>query len=131
MSSYRYDKLDFTSSQPNFINLPTLTLSLPCSGTIANGGNQTFSVPGQVESSATFFDFKAINTNTRSATYLTNAVAIDPIWLFVSSEVVQNKVTIANGLVTVGISVSNFTGGPITLIPQTFSIEVIKYQLPL
>ena len=128
--SYRYDQLNFSSVIPNFINLGTVSLSLPCSGTIANGGGHNFIVSGNVNDFSTFNDIKITNQNTGVSTYLVSNLDIDTIWQFVSSETVQNQVTFIGTLVTVEISVSNFTGGPITLINQTYAIEIIEYQLP-
>ena len=131
MPSYRYDQLLLSTGIPNFINLATIPLSLNCSGTIANGGGENFTVQASVNTFTTFNDIKITNTNTGNCTYLTgSSVAIDSIWQYISTETVQNSVTFIGTLVTIKVSVTNNTGASITLIPQTYSIEVIEYQLP-
>jgi hypothetical protein len=115
---------------PNFINLGTVEATLSCSGTIANGSGQNFQVQENVNTFTTFNDIKVTNTNTGNCTYLTNSVAIDPIWQYVSSETVQNSVSFVGTLVNIEVSVENFTGSSITLANQTFAIEIIGYQLP-
>jgi len=128
--SYRYDQLRFSTTIPNFINVATIPASLSISGTLADGGSQNFTVQPSLTTFTTFADIKFKNNNTGNATYLTNSVAIDPIWQYVSTETVQNSVTFVGSLISIVVSVTNNTGAPITLVNQTYSIEVIEYQLP-
>ncbi len=128
---YRYDQLALSTGIPNFINLATVPLTLTCSGTIANASGQNFTVSASVNTFTTFNDIKLTNTNTGNCTYLTgSSVAIDNIWQYKSTETVQNSVTFIGTLVTVEISVSNNTGASVTLVSQTYDIEIIEYQLP-
>ena len=130
MIQYRYDQLQFSTELPNFINIGTPTLSLPISGTIANGSGQNFSVNGNINTFSTFNDFKVTNQTLGQATYLTNNNAVNTIYQRVSTELVQNELTIIGTLVTFTITINNFTGGNITLHPQTFLLEIVEYQLP-
>lgn len=128
--SYRYDQLQFSTTLPNFINIATVPATLSINGTITNGNTQNFTVQPSLTTFTTFADIKLKNNNTGLATYLTNNVAIDPIWQYVSTETVQNSVSFVGSVVNIQVSVSNFTGSTITLINQTYSVEVIEYQLP-
>lgn len=128
--SYRYDNLQFSTAIPNFINVGTVPATLSVSGTIADGNGQNFIVQPTLTAFTTFADIKITNNTTGKATYLTNDVAIDNIWQYVSTETVQNSVTFIGSIVKVEISVTNNTGSPITLINQAYNIEVIEYQLP-
>lgn len=130
MVSYRYDQLQFSTAIPNFINIGTVTATLNVSGTIANGSGKNFIVQPTLTTFTTFADIKITNAGTGDATYLTNDVAIDPIWQYTSTELVQNSVSFLGSLVTIEISVSNNTGSSITLVNQTYDIEIIEYQLP-
>ena len=127
---YRYDQLQFSSVIPNFINLGTLTGTINCSGTIANGTGANFQVQVNTNNFSTFNDIKITNTNTNKSTYLTDTWDIDILWQFVSTETVQNQVTFIGTLCTVQISVFNGTGGSITLTSQSYTVEIIEYQLP-
>lgn len=130
MLSYRYDQLQFSSEIPNYINLGTPTASLPVSGTFINGAGTNFTATINLSATSTFLDVYVTNSNTGLRTLLQNDVSIDSVWQFVSSETVQNLITIANGVCTVQISMTNNTGSTITLIPQTFQIEAVEYQIP-
>lgn len=130
MIQYRYDQLQFSTELPNFINIGTPTLSLSISGTIANGSGQNFSVNGNINTFSTFNDFKVTNQSNGQATYLTNSNAVNTIYQRISTEIVQNELTIIGTLVTFTIMIDNFTGGNITLHNQTFLLEIVEYQLP-
>lgn len=130
MIQYRYDQLQFSTEIPNFINLSTPSFTIACSGTIGNGNTVNFTGNVNINNFSTFNDFKIVNQNTNQGTYLTNNSALTTIWQYVSSETVQNSLTVIGTLATVTISVSNFTGGTITLTPQTYRVEVVGYQLP-
>lgn len=128
--SYRYDQLQFSTAIPNFINIGVVPATISVSGTIAPSGGQTFQTSASLTTFTTFADIKITAQDTNSATYLTNAVAIDVIWNYASTETVQNSVNFVGSVVNISIEVSNNTASPITLVNQVFGIEIIEYQLP-
>lgn len=128
--TYRFDKLQFSTELPNYINVSEPVTSIACTGTYLNGGGTNFSVNVPLNSRSTFKDVYAINQNTNKKTLLSNNVAIDAIWQYVSSETIKNSLTFTGNILTVTINLSNFTGGTITITPQTYTIEVLEYALP-
>lgn len=131
MTSLRYDKLLMSTTIPNFINLPTATFGITCSGIVANGSTLNFPGSISINNFSTFNDIKATNISTNKTTYLTNGYSIDPIFQYVADETVTVSVKFIGTLVSVNIAVSNFgMFANITLTSQTFNIRVIGYKLP-
>jgi hypothetical protein len=126
---YRYDQLQFSSVIPNFINIGHPTGSVTASGTIPNLSGANFTVNITLGTLNTFMGVFATNQNTGKRTFINNGSAIATIWQFVSSETVQDTLTFLGTTATFTIQVSNNTGGSITLTSQTYSIEVVEYQI--
>lgn len=131
MSEYRYDGLQFSTELPNFINVGTPSVTFNVSGTIADGDEQDFTATLALSPSATFSDYKVIGQTAGQSTDLANGNAVNVLWIFASSETVQNSLTISGGVATFKIQVSNFTGLSVTLTPQIFTLEAFEYMLPL
>jgi hypothetical protein len=131
MTQYRYDGLQFSTELPNFVNTGKPSVTLTVSGTIADGNEQDFTATLALDPTATFNDFKLTSQTAGQATYLTNDNAVVPLWIFASSETIQNSLSIIGTTVTFSIQVSNFTGAPVTLRTQMFTLEAIEYALPI
>ena len=131
MTKYRYDQLLFSSVTSNYINVGTYTSTVSCSGTYANGGGANFNGAVALPKALNLPQLYLINQNTNNKSLITDTSAsIDDIWQYVSSETVQIAINFTVNQATVQISVSNNTGATITLINQTYTIEVVEYQLP-
>lgn len=131
MTKYRYDQLAFSSVTANFINNASLTGSIACSGTIANGSGANFTTTITMPNSVQFSDIFLTNENTGKKSFLNNNTgSIDNIWQYVSTETVQISTNYSGSSVVIEISVNNFTGASITLVDQTYSVNVLVYDLP-
>lgn len=129
---YRYDNLQFSSVIPNFINTNKLTTSIACSGTYANGGGANFTGNVTLSNTTSFYDVYFINQNTNhkiSALATGSNVEISIIWQYESSETVQNSISLDGSILTAEISLFNGTGSSLTIVSQTYTLEVIEYQI--
>jgi hypothetical protein len=126
---YRYDQLRFSTVIPNFINIGNLTTNILCSGTYASGGGNNFTGSVTLSSQSNFFDVYLINQNTNQKVSLTSNVDIDLVWQYVSTEEVQDLVTVVGFDLTATINLFNGTGGSLTITSQTYTMEVVQYQI--
>lgn len=131
MVNYRYDQLQFSSVIPNFTNVGNVPGSIACSGTFPNLGGGNFTANLTLSTLNTFSDIYLSNQNTGKKTKLNNTLDIDLIWQYSSTETVQDSVSYLGSIVTIEISVFNGTGGTITLVNQTYSVEIIEYEIPI
>jgi len=131
MSSYRMDKIQFSSNLPNFINVKNDTGSITVSGTVAASSTSFFNGTITLSSRSNFFSLYAVSSytgnkysiNNVGSVYLSyaNASAFDQ--LFVYSTFVGNNLNIT-------LYVNNSGASPVTLIPQTYTFTAVEYQLP-
>lgn len=112
------------------INVDNLQDDLVVSGTIANGTGQTFTLTLNTTAPNNFNDIYALNKATTAKTQITSGTSLNNVYQPASSELVQNTVTFTPSSIIFTIQISNNTGAPVTLIPQTFTIQVVQYNLP-
>lgn len=131
MTKYRYDQLAFSSVTANFINAASLKGTISCSGTIANGAGANFTDTITLTDGVQFSDIFLTNQNTGNKSFLNNNTgSIDNIWQYISTETVQISTNYSGSSVVIEISIDNYTGASITLVNQTYSLNVLVYDLP-
>lgn len=129
---YRYDNLQFSSVIPNYINIGNLTTDIPCSGTYANGGGANFSGSVTLSGLTNFFDAYLINQNTNHKGSLLSCgsnVEATLIWQYKSTETIEDTISAVGFDLTATISLFNGTGSSLTIINQTYTFEVVQYQI--
>ena len=130
MSSYRMDKIQFSSNLPNFINVKNDTGTITVSGTVGVGAT-FFSGTISLSSRSNFFTLYAVDSYTGNKYAVNNvgslylsyspATALDQLFLYTTY--------VGNNL-NIFLYVVNNNAIPITLISQTYTFTAVEYQLP-
>lgn len=128
---YRLDNLSFSSLLPNYINVANASGVISLSGTYDDGTTTNFSITLALSGQQTFSDVYATQSTNNLKIQLNNNAAAGVIYDPVDTEFVQNSVVYSGGNVVVTITVNNNTGSSITLVPQTYTVEVVEYMLPV
>lgn len=123
------DNIIMCSELPSYINIGDTTASLTLSGTIPNGSNAASSIHIPISNLSNRSDIYATNTNTDEKSLL-SSTNFFPIYQSVSTETAGFYIQYSLGSILFTLFVDNFTGSTITLITQTFTIDIVQYQLP-
>lgn len=123
------DNVLLTSLLETYLNYDTKTGTITISGSVANLGTANFTTTIAVGRSQSIADIYAINRNTGLKMSL-NAGSIHHPYQDVSSENHAHSINYTDGIITVTLSVSNFTGAGIVLTSQVWDVVVVLYNVP-
>lgn len=125
------DGIQFFSRLPQYTELAPATGSLVLVGNgFPDGFSHTFSTTLSIDSNATRVDLYATNSNTGKKQLL-SSTGFPAVYQNVSGELAQHTITFGSNSLTWDLTITNNTGGPVTLIDQTFNLEAICYILPI
>lgn len=129
MTQIRPDSVILTSLIEAYQNFETLTSTMSISGTIANGGGDNFIVVLSATRSNVIGDIYATNQNTGKKMLL-NAGNIHHPYQAISTETDAHSISLNDSVITITLSIDNFTGGDITLVDQVWDITAVLYEVP-
>jgi hypothetical protein len=136
MPSLHPDRTQFTSLLPSYINVGNTSANMTITGSIANLNVANFDAIVSTTLTNNRVDLYARNlaTNVKehlAVNFFSNDTApIGGVYQHVSSEVVQYSTALVTGGIRFRVSISNFSGGTITLTDQQIQFTIVQYQLP-
>lgn len=125
------DKVVFSTLTDSYVNYanPSGTITIPAVG-MADGTTNNYSVTvpyTRANSRAdVYFLGNGLKVPANGGFRATNGT-----YTYTSSELANTYITYTSSSITVTISITNFTGGPITLIAQSIGVNVVAYDAPL
>ena len=130
MSSYRMDKIQFSSNLPNFINVKNDTCTITVSGTVAATGISFFNGTISLSSRSNFFSLYAVDSYTGNKYAVNNVGSLFFSYANVSSDQLFVYTTFVGNNLNITLYVENSGSSPVTLISQTYTFTAVEYQLP-
>ena len=130
MSSYRMDKIQFSSNLPNFINVKNDTCTITVSGTVAATGISFFNGTISLSSRSNFFSLYAVDSYTCNKYAVNNVGSLFFSYANVSSDQLFVYTTFVGNNLNITLYVENSGSSPVTLISQTYTFTAVEYQLP-
>lgn len=123
------DNIQFLSTLPNYINIANSPGTISISGTLPDTAVQDYSVTISTSRNNTRFDVYGTNQNTQTKQLFSNTTV--PVnYQNSGGELANIIISYAPTQMSVTIELTNNTGSPITLINQTFGINIVQYQIP-
>lgn len=135
MTQIRLDKVQFFSGLETYLNDETLTSDMAVSGSILNGGSQSFFAVINFSLTNRRADLYAKNLNTSRKRPLSGGARLNP-YQFASSETADLTALYDSNILGTGpgalaiLTVTNNTGSTINLVNQTLKISAVLYEVP-
>lgn len=127
----RPDSLIFASILDTYLNYATYTGNIVISGTVANGASVSFETVITTPKNNTRADIYLQNLNTGIKRPIENGLRLAP-YQNVSTEVCRAfAIFNPSNQITVSLSITNNTGGTITLTNQTIRATIVAYSIPI
>lgn len=131
MTQLRLDKVQFASNLDTYVNYATVSANVVIAYTnLPNLTPVIFSVTLPYDRVNTRADIYARNTTTNIKSPLWGSSFETPYVAVEAFDNCQSDIYYNDGSIRADFYVTNFNGHPITLIPQTFEVTAVLYEVP-
>lgn len=129
---YKLDKIQFCTAFEAYKNYATTTeaLNIPAD-TLPNGATNNYFIATGFDRGGTRADIYLDGNGVKILANTSSRLETGDPYQFVGLETASCLVQYASDAVVVIISLSNNTGGPITLTAQTINVSLVQYDAPI
>lgn len=130
MTQLKMDKIIMSSDVETYLNYETVTITITISGTVANGNSTVFSGYIPYARSKTRADIYVKNLNTNIKRPLWGGIRQGPYQSTGAGEIYTQFASYGGDTISVSLTVSNNTGGPVVLTTQIMEVTAVLVEVP-